>query len=125
MSLQRILRPYRLFLPDSLKETFGDSQSFTNKARVIAFVKAAQKIDPTFNPLIRTEHYVYECTTTGKRYRSRNDYSREQESAGKWRADQEAKRSEQLLEWRLKQSTIDHNSKLVPTESYLAERGYR
>ncbi len=80
MSFQRIPNLYRIWVSEkAIAAGFNREESFPSKAKALAFIKRVQKVDPDFKPLVTTEHYRYEDTITGKRYRNKFEYARDQQ----------------------------------------------
>ncbi len=80
MSFQRIPKPYRLYLSEkAVAAGFPPEASFPNKAQTLAFIKKVQQVDPDFKTRVTTEHYRFEDTISGKRYRNRWEYAQDQQ----------------------------------------------
>ncbi len=80
MSFRRILKPYRIWVSEkAVAAGFNSEESFPSKAKALAFIKRVRAVDPGFQPLVTTEHHRYEDSVSGKRYRSKFEYERDQQ----------------------------------------------
>jgi len=121
MSFQRIINPYHIYVPDAAKAAGFEDKRFPNKAKAQAYVKEIRKICPEFNPLLRI-FFRYEDTATGKLYANKWEYLKDQEHARQFRERQDAEQRERNRQWQIEESK--RTGRLVPSESYLKERGY-
>lgn len=78
MSLQRILKPYRLWLSQAaIAAGFPEEASFKNKKEAREFIKKVQAVDPSYNPSLRIFFRWYD-TASGRPYTNRFEYEQEQ-----------------------------------------------
>ena len=121
MSFQRIINPYHVYVPEAAKAAGFDDRRLPNKAKARAYVREVRKICPDFNPMLHI-FFRYEDTVTGKLYANKWEYLKDQEDSRQFRERMEAERRERDRQWEIEEAK--RTGPLVPTESYLKERGY-
>ncbi len=99
MSFRRIINPYRIWVSEkAVAAGFPSSQSFPNKAKARAFIKRVQQVDPDFNPILRTATFKYEDTISGKVYRNKFEYARDQQAHEEFMRKEEERRKAEAIE---------------------------
>ena len=98
MSFRRIINPYRIWVSDkAVAAGFPRDASFPNKAKAREFIKRVQQVDPDFNPILRTATFKYEDTISGKVYRNKFEYAKDQQAHEEFMRKEEERRKAEAI----------------------------